>query len=253
MADWAAIGNLVSQLSGLTARPGSSQSSYATFANDQFRAQQQEQALKEAEKKRKKEARGALGGKIGSTLGTVAGVALAPFTGGASLAIPAALGAAGGAIGGAAGQAIGGGGFSPADTMSYGVQGGMNALRGGMAGRTPENTIAPNTVGLSNAAVAPQGEAPATAARTIMRQGTNSGGFLTPDEARAQGIANPLRQLLQEGIGVSTRPSTNGTPSPFQNIARNTFMAATGMLPQKGQFVTLNGTRYYLTPEQGGY
>lgn len=134
MANWAQLGNLAAQLSGLTAVPGSSQSRYAAGAQDQFAAQIQNQALKKAQEEAEKKKKGALGGKLGSILGTVAGVAAAPFTGGASLAIPAALAAGGSMVGSAAGQAIGGGEVDPMSVLMAGGQGAMGGLSAGMAG-----------------------------------------------------------------------------------------------------------------------
>lgn len=130
MADWSALGNMVSGMIPLYAKEGSQAYNYGQQSNAAFQEQQIQEAVRQEAKKREKAKKGKMFGSIGATLGTIGGAALAPLTGGASLLIPAALGAAGGAIGGAAGQAIGGGKASGSDLVEYGVNGAIGGYSG---------------------------------------------------------------------------------------------------------------------------
>lgn len=132
--DWTALANTVSGIGQGLSQPNSTTQNLNVKMNQMFQAQAQQQALKQAEEERKKKEKAGTFGKIGSTLGTIGGIALAPFTGGASLAIPAALGAAGGALGGAAGRAVGGGGFDMQQTLMDAAMGGVGGLGAGVVG-----------------------------------------------------------------------------------------------------------------------
>lgn len=162
--DWTALANTVSGIGQGLSQPNSTTQNLNVKMNQMFQAQAQQQALKQAEEERKKKEKAGTFGKIGSTLGTIGGIALAPFTGGASLAIPAALGAAGGALGGAAGRAVGGGGFDMQQTLMDAAMGGVGGLGAGVvggfgkAGQTAFNAagnigpaVAPTPMGMAKA------------------------------------------------------------------------------------------------------
>ena len=219
MADWSALGNMVSGLMPLVSRPGSGAANYGANANAAFQEQQVQEAIKREQQKQEKAKKGKMFGSIGATLGTLGGVALAPLTGGASLLVPAALGAAGGAIGGAAGELAGGGRVAVNDVLKYGAQGAAGGFAGGMgagvgAGGPMEagmgaggNLLETGAAGIGKSAFAPTSKALVKSTlgnmfgdqmRNIPLGGMDGGGYQAP----SGGIAN-----RQGGYGNSYIPS----------------------------------------------
>lgn len=128
------LSSLLTQTGAAFSAPGSPTNRLATSsaqsAQSGIIAEQRRQLKKKAEKEQK----GKLGGSIGATLGGLAGVALAPFTGGASLALTAALGAGGAALGDIAGTTIAGGEVDPGSVLQSAVIGGIGGgISGGLA------------------------------------------------------------------------------------------------------------------------
>lgn len=187
---------------------------YAALMSDRFQAEQIAQAQRKAEKEAEKKKKGAMGGKIGSLLGTVVGVAAAPFTGGASLAIPAALAAGGSMIGSTAGQAIGGGSVDPMSVIKSGLEGGMTGL----------------TPGLS--AAAPVAAAPAAASAGAAPASITSAGIPS-----AMGIPSVADTLTAGAKGIAPVAGAVSRQSPILDAvqaAAPAIMGGAGYLNQQG-------------------